>query len=113
MVNKYKKKKKIYLILLLPIVLLLAWCWTTEQERFDKASKWCTMSWYEVKQSYKDAFSNKHSYDCIEIWTQTKERERRFDACSYDCDRAIDDYRDVSNIEDLTIWCLKLCMWED
>jgi len=101
--------KKIIVWLILLSVVVLAWC-KTEQEQYDKTKKWCTMDWYVVVQSYSKRISWTHYYNCVAI--RPKNRADRFNDCSYDCDRAIDDYRDVSNIEDLTIWCLNLCMWE-
>lgn len=99
------------LLFILPIVFLLSWC-MTDVEKYNKALEWCTMSWYTVAQSISpNWFNNTYNYYCVEI-QPPQTRQDRFAICSNNCDEAIDDYRDASNISDSTINCLKLCMWE-
>jgi len=65
------------------------------------------MTWYSAVAA-DDAWMY---YNC-----QTKENIRmgRFNSCSYNCDTAIDDNRDLTlqNSSTETVACLKLCMWE-
>jgi hypothetical protein len=96
---------KLILTILCLSSVVLAGC-STQQEMYNEAKRWCNMSWYSV-------YTHPDFYEWRYICT-TKEniREYKFRGCSNDCDNAIDDYRDVSNIQDLTISCLKLCLWE-
>lgn len=91
--------KTIIAIILLSLVLV--WC-KSQADRYNDIAEWCTMPWHIITQ--RGVF-----YDC-----ETEERvmQDKFSFCSYRCETAVDDYRDVSltNAETWLQKCLEICM---
>jgi len=85
--------------------ILLSGCSQTEAERYAEELAWCTMTWYIIFQS------SLWNYFCM---PNERVREIKFSECASDCDRAIDDNRDLSlnSADTWVVECLKLCMWE-
>jgi len=78
----------------------------TNAEKYQIELDWCTMDWYSVVTHpfYTEGVYACMSYDDI--------REAKFKQCARQCENAIDDYRDVWDMEDIVSGCLTICMWE-